>query len=50
MPRDNIILKCSKCNKENYITTKNKRKHPEKLERKKYCSRCRKTVIHFEKK
>ena len=50
MSRDNIILKCTKCNEENYITTKNKRKHPEKLEKKKYCSRCKESTIHSEKK
>ena len=28
--RDDIILKCSECGEENYITTRNKKKHPEK--------------------
>lgn len=50
MSRDNIILKCRECNEENYITTKNKRKHQEKLERNKYCSHCKKKTIHSEKK
>lgn len=50
MPRENIILKCSECKNENYITTKNKRKHPEKMEKKKYCFKCRKNTLHCEKK
>ena len=50
MIREHIMLKCSVCNEENYIDTKNKRKHPEKIEKKKYCSRCNKKTIHIEKK
>ena len=30
--RDNIILKCTECGEENYINTKNKRNHPDKME------------------
>ena len=30
--RVTIILKCTECGEENYITSKNKRKHPERLE------------------
>ncbi len=50
MPRDNLILRCSECKMENYITTKNKRKHPEKLEISKYCPKCNKKTVHKEKK
>ena len=35
--RDNIILKCTECGEENYINTKNKKSHPERVEFKKYC-------------
>ena len=48
--RDDIILKCSECGEENYITTRNKKKHPEKYEIRKYCSVCRKMTVHKEKK
>lgn len=30
--RDNIILKCTECGEENYINTKNKKSHPERVE------------------
>ena len=32
MARENIIFKCSVCGEENYIGTRNKRKHTEKME------------------
>ena len=48
--RDDITLKCSECGEENYISTRNKKKQPEKLEVKKYCSRCKKMTPHKEKK
>ena len=48
--RENIIFKCSECNEENYLGTRNKRKHPEKMTIKKYCSRCNKMTEHKEKK
>ena len=44
--RDNIILKCT----ENYINTKNKRNHPDRMEVNKYCPRCNKKTVHKEKK
>ena len=37
MARENITLKCTVCGEENYITTKNKKKQPERIEKKKYC-------------
>ena len=40
--RDNIILKCTECGEENYINTKNKRNHPDRMEVNKYCPRCNK--------
>ncbi len=48
--RDNIILKCTECGDENYIYTKNKRKHPERFETMKYCPRLKKKTLHREKK
>ena len=48
--RDNIILKCTECGEENYINTKNKKSHPERVEFKKYFPRCNKKTVHKEKK
>ncbi len=48
--RDQIIFKCTECNEENYIGTRNKRKHPEKMTIQKYCPRCNKKTAHKEKK
>ncbi|GBU11174.1 50S ribosomal protein L33 1 [Erysipelotrichaceae bacterium] len=48
--RVNIILKCTESGDENYITTKNKRENPERIEFKKYCPRLRKVTLHREKK
>ncbi|MFA6586457.1 MAG: 50S ribosomal protein L33 [Bacilli bacterium] len=48
--RTNIILKCSVCKSENYITTKNKREHPDKFETNKFCPKCNKMTKHVEKK
>lgn len=48
--RDNILLKCTVCGEENYITSKNKKNQPERIEKTKYCARCNKPTIHKEKK
>ncbi len=48
--RDQVILKCSECGEHNYITTRNKKTHPNKMEIKKYCSRCNKETLHKEGK
>ncbi len=47
--RNHILLKCTVCNEENYQTSKNRKNDPEKLEIKKYCSRCNKVTLHREK-
>ena len=46
--RDIIHLACNDCKNRNYTTTKNKRKHPERVEYRKYCPFCRKHVAHKE--
>ncbi|RJR27319.1 MAG: 50S ribosomal protein L33 [Candidatus Latescibacterota bacterium] len=46
--REMATLACSECKQRNYTTTKNKRKHPDRLEHKKYCRFCRKHTIHKE--
>lgn len=48
--RDQVILKCSECGEHNYITTRNKKTHPNKMEIKKFCSRCNKETLHKESK
>jgi large subunit ribosomal protein L33 len=50
MPRDNIVLQCGDCKSRNYVTTKNKKTTPERLEFKKFCRRCRKHTDHKETK
>ena len=48
--RQNVILKCTECGEENYLSSKNKKLHPDRLERNKYCPRCQKMTVHKEKK
>ncbi len=44
--RDIVILACEECKNRNYTTTRNKRKHPNRLELKKFCPTCRKHTLH----
>jgi len=46
--RDQVHLACNECKRRNYITTKNKRLHPDRVEFKKYCRYCRKHTAHKE--
>ncbi|MBM4185315.1 MAG: 50S ribosomal protein L33 [Gemmatimonadetes bacterium] len=48
--RDKVILACQQCEERNYNKTKNKRLHPERVEFKKYCRRCRTHTKHKETK
>ena len=50
MQRENITLKCTVCGEENYITNKNKKEHPDRMETKKYCWKCKTHTVHKEKK
>ncbi len=45
-----ITLACGECKQRNYNTTKDKRKHPDRLETSKYCRFCRKHTMHRETK
>ena len=45
-----VYLVCTECKRRNYSTRKNKKKHPDRLERKKYCRFCRKHTPHRELK
>ena len=46
--RPKIILACSECKERNYITKKNRRNTPDRLELQKFCPRCRKSTLHRE--
>ena len=46
--RDQITLACTECKRRNYTTTKNKRKHPDRVEHRKYCRWCRTHKPHKE--
>lgn len=48
--RVNITLACTECQERNYALTKNKRKHPDRMELSKYCSRCNSHSLHRETK
>ena len=48
--RDLITLVCDGCKRKNYSTTKNKRKHNERLETSKFCRFCRHHTAHKEVK
>ena len=50
MPRDKITLECTECKSRNFFADKNKRKHPERVERRKYCPRCDAHRVHKESK
>ena len=46
--RPHITLACTECKERNYITRKNRRKDPDRLELKKFCPRCRRHTSHRE--
>lgn len=48
--RVNITLACTECRSRNFATTKNKRKHPDRMELRKYCPRCNAHTTHRETK
>lgn len=48
--RVKITLACTETGDRNYITTKNKRTNPERLELKKYSPRLKKQTLHRETK
>lgn len=45
-----ITLACLECKRRNYTTTKNKKKHPDRFEIKKYCRFCQTHKSHKETK
>ncbi|MGO1590585.1 50S ribosomal protein L33 [Ancrocorticia sp.] len=46
--RPKITLACEVCKERNYITKKNRRNTPDRLNIKKYCSRCNASTVHRE--
>ncbi|GAA2394832.1 MULTISPECIES: 50S ribosomal protein L33 [Streptosporangiales] len=46
--RPKITLACQECKHRNYITRKNRRNDPDRLELKKYCPNCRTHQAHRE--
>lgn len=48
--RVNVTLACTESGDRNYITTKNKRTQPERIELRKYCPRCKTHTLHRETK
>ena len=43
-----ITLQCSDCRERNYATVKNRRNDTQRMELRKYCSRCRIHKVHRE--
>ncbi|QPC46529.1 50S ribosomal protein L33 [Mangrovibacillus cuniculi] len=48
--RVNITLQCTETGDRNYITKKNKRNNPDRLELKKYSPRLKRVTLHRETK
>src|ERR1700678_2971968 len=48
--REIITLQCNDCKNRNYTTTKNRKKHQDRLETSKFCNTCRKHTGHKEGK
>jgi len=46
--RPKITMACVECKERNYITTKNRRNDPDRIELKKFCPRCRQHQLHRE--
>jgi large subunit ribosomal protein L33 len=46
--RPKITMACVECKERNYITKKNRRNHPDRLELKKYCPKCKASQTHKE--
>lgn len=46
--RPKITLACTECKERNYITKKNRRNDPDRLDMNKYCPRCKTHRAHRE--
>ena len=47
--RVTFLMKCTVCGEENYLTEKNKKNTPDRIEQMKFCPKCRKQTLHKEK-
>lgn len=45
-----FVMMEKKCNEMNYVTEKNKRNNPEKIELSKFCRKCKRQTLHIEGK
>ena len=48
--RTKITLACTECKQRNYVSKKNKKNDPDRLEMMKHCKFCRKHTLHKETK
>lgn len=48
--RVRIVLACTECKQRNYLSKKEKKNNPDRLEMNKYCRFCRKHTLHRETK
>ncbi|BCV23160.1 50S ribosomal protein L33 [Moorella sp. Hama-1] len=48
--RVGITLACTECKRRNYMSSKNKKNDPDRIELKKYCSFCGRHTVHKETK
>jgi large subunit ribosomal protein L33 len=46
--RPKITMACQQCKHRNYITRKNRRNDPDRMELKKFCPNCRQHTAHRE--
>jgi large subunit ribosomal protein L33 len=46
--RPKITMACEECKHRNYITKKNRRNDPDRLEAKKFCPNCKSHTLHKE--
>ena len=46
--RPKITMACTECKERNYITKKNRRNNPDRMELAKFCPRCKKHTTHRE--
>ena len=50
LARQVVVLECTVCGHKNYTSTKNINNTKEKLELKKFCTKCKKHTLHKEVK
>lgn len=48
--RVKVTLACTECKQRNYVSKKNKKNDPDRIEMKKYCRFCKKSTLHKETK